>query len=38
MVGHTRFLSILANKTVNFRAIFMKIGMYVYFGHTKKCF
>ena len=37
-VVHTRFLPILANRAVNFGAIFMKIGMYVYFGYTKKWF
>ena len=31
-VGHTRFLPILAHRAVNFGDIFMKIGMYVYFG------
>ena len=35
-VGHTRFLPILANRAVNFGAIFMKVGMYVYLGYTKK--
>ena len=35
-VGHTRFLPFLANREVIFGAIFMKIGMYVYFGYTKK--
>ena len=34
-VGHTCFLPILANRAVNFGAIFMKISMYVYFGYTK---
>ena len=29
---------IYAGPTSLHLAIFMKIGMYVYFGHTKKCF
>ena len=34
-VGHTRFLPTLANRAVNFGAIFMKIGMYVYLDMQK---
>ena len=37
-VGHTRFLPILANREVDFGAIFMKIGTYIYFGYIKKWF
>ena len=34
--GHTCFLPILANKSVNLGSIFRNIGMYVCFGYTKK--
>ena len=34
-VGHTLFYCFLLDKTLNFEAFFIKIGMYVYFCHTK---